>query len=158
MRAVKRPSDHASSAAGHACGVQASLTEAQDTQARTQESYDNSQAALESMKRKLQASAARQQLVVGGLALRGLSHRCPNHALPLLVDAVQLSGQPEQDCRSGSASLLVWPLSPLECQPSQSSSLAPPQVYKKENKNLMSSYDDWLKQMVKTRPGAAAGQ
>lgn len=33
----------------------------------------------------------------------------------------------------------------------------PAQVYKKENKSLMSSYDDWLKTMVKTRPGALSG-
>ena len=30
------------------------------------------------------------------------------------------------------------------------------QVYKKENKNLMSSYDDWLKNMVRSRPNAGS--
>lgn len=30
-----------------------------------------------------------------------------------------------------------------------------PKVYKTENKKIMSSYDDWLKTMVKSRPGAA---
>ncbi|GAB4823053.1 hypothetical protein N2152v2_010099 [Parachlorella kessleri] len=64
--------------------LETSLAEAQEAQTRTAEAYDNSQAALETMKRKLQ-------------------------------------------------------------------------VYKKENKNLMSSYDDWLKQMVKSRPGGAVG-